>query len=174
MTQESVKSVTQATFWINQHARIVLPLIILKTAYNVAGPTLSAQGAPNSFTCTRDNVNRVIMKPKDASNAKMDCALNANKATVLTRQRMNVKNVALLSQDASSALIQRVPNVFPQNLSKTLQAKGARAIKSRAGQKLRTLAYANLKSHSPAKTMNKIASIVKSSFLIARYVYDKI
>ena len=114
------------------------------------------------------------MKPKDASNAQTGYALNANKATVLTRQRMNVKNVALLSQDASSALIQRVPNVFPQNLSKTLQAKGARAIKSRAGQKLRTLAYANLKSHSPAKTMNKIASIVKSSFLIARYVYDKI
>jgi hypothetical protein len=105
LMQEFVKNVTQATFWINQHAKIVPPQIILKIVYNVPDPTLSAWDALKGFTCTKVNVNHVLMKLKDARSALMDYALNANKGMVLTEQKMNVKNVALLFQDVLSAII---------------------------------------------------------------------
>ena len=114
------------------------------------------------------------MRPKDASDAQMDCALNVSKGTHLTRPKMNVKNVALLCLDALNALILHAPNVLHQNLLKTLLVKVVCVIKPKAGQKLIKIAYVNHKFHTPTKTKNKIALIVKIYFLIAKYVHDKI
>ena len=157
LNQESVKNVTQATFWIKQLAKIVPQQIILKTVYSVADPMLSAWAVHRSFTCTKDNVNHVLMKLMDARVAITDFALNVSKDSDLTRPKMNVKNVALLCPDALSALILLVPNVLNQNLLKTPLAKVAYVIKNKAGQNLITIAYANHKFHTPTKTKNKIA-----------------
>lgn len=134
LNQESAKNVTQATFWINQLAKIVPQQIILKTVYSVADQMHSAWAVHRSFTCTKDNVNHAIMKPMDARGALTDFALNVIKDSDLTRPKMNVKNVALLCPDALSALILLVLNALYQNLLKTPLAKDAFVIKNKAGQ----------------------------------------
>jgi len=114
------------------------------------------------------------MRPKGARGAQTDCALNVSKDTDLIRSKMSVKNVALLCLDALSALILLAQNVLHQNLSKILLVEVVCVIKPKGGQKLITIAYVNHKFHTPTKTKNKIALIVKSEFLIAKYVHDKI